>query len=411
MKHKVQCGWDASSFGMRPPRRLWRTGLVAIAGLVVAACGSGSTQSGTTSGCGQVTIGFLGWANPGGATSGTSGGTLDPGDNLAAKMAIDDINSAGGVCGKPVKYVYVPFDETDLQGEQSEFLEMVAKQPTIIVGMVSPDLATLEREVDAAGIPILVDNIEHVVDGVVGDSQWFFGWRPPETVGTVAQVEFAVQTLGAQKVALFQTSDEFGAQFHTVAAAELQQLGIPIVTNQSFPDTATDLTAAVLASKSASITINGGYPAQIAAELTQDQQYGIKMTVVDGLSAMTGIAYGLIPLPLVGNLYGAIPCTTWPPPAAWTTRFEQASGTTIKQFFYPETYDMVRFAAAAITQANTTDPTKILSAVETLKYTSGVCSSLYQSDAQHFMNANTSTVSFSPATGAATIVKTYTANS
>src|SRR5713226_432675 len=77
-----------------------RTVLLAIAGLLVAACGGGSTPSGPTQANGSpILIGVL---DDHAASTAVEGAEME----VNTDLAVSQVNAAGGIHGHPLKVVY-----------------------------------------------------------------------------------------------------------------------------------------------------------------------------------------------------------------------------------------------------------------------------------------------------------------
>lgn len=371
---------------------------------VVAACGSSSSDSSSST-----------------STSGSGGDggfTLDKamkivslieveGESPAANnninngvvMAVDEINAAGGVGGKPISLdrVTTPLNP---QGHVSAVLKALEMDPTVMIGLATTaGIAAVAPSLADGGIPVMSALPGDQPASVIADSDgWLFQPIASATRGTApkAAVDYATGELGATKLAVLYSDAPYGKDGKDTIVAYAKEKGIDIVLERSSAIDATDLTEEVIAVKEsgADAVINWMYPNPLAVQLNQFQQNGVNIPTVASRSASFVFTYGTATGPAISKLYGIQSCNPGSDSPDWSKKYEEKFGQPADDAA-ASTYDEVYIAVAAVLKAQSTDPEAVRSAMEELTYTDGICSKDYhvQGDA-NVMNHNQIAVSF-----------------
>src|SRR6185312_16257039 len=161
--------------------------------------------------------------------------------------------------------------------------------------------------------------------------------------------------------------------------------------DQSFAETATDLTAQVLALKNSGAdgVFSWSYPNTVAVQMKQMAQNGIEIPVLAGTSGALAVASGGIPASLLSKLAIAVPCnmqdTSYSSSVADFAKAYQAEYKTPASINAGWAYDGVMTVARAVKLANSNDPTAVNNAISKIPETSGACGMLKADDA-HVLN-------------------------
>jgi ABC-type branched-subunit amino acid transport system substrate-binding protein len=334
-----------------------------------------------------VTIGFL-WE-----VKGESPIAIDDYNN-GANLAIKQLNAAGGLLGHPVKTFREKLPPLDLQATSSNFLAAVGKKPTALVGIPAPTQSTaLGTAIQRAKIPTLAVDVGDPFDipgsSAGSDYAWFMGNYDPDIAKSL--VNYGLDDAGVNKMAIMAGNDTYGTGGAGWAKDALKAAGKTPATDQSFAETATDLTAQVLALKNSNAdgVFSWSYPNTVAVQMKQMAQNGIEITVLAGTSGALAVASGGIPASLLSKLAIAVPCnmqdTSYSSSVADFAKAYQAEYKTPASINAGWAYDGVMTVARAVKLANSNDPTAVNNAISKIPETSGACGVL-KADEAHVLN-------------------------
>lgn len=390
--------------------------LFTAAALVAGACGDDSKET-TTPGnvagggaAGDLTLNeplkiVFQWE-----VRGESEYAIDDFEN-GARIAVDEINAAGGVGGHKIETVRIASSPVDPQAAVTAFLKGVDEDPDIIIGLGSPIIAAIGSTIDRSGIPTLaVVEDASPIFGTETGSEWLFNMKTPPRPAAEYATKYAIEELKASSVAVLGTNESYGNQGAENIKATLKDAGLsPKVERQFAPD-ASDLTEQVLALGGSDVVVSWAYPNPVAVLLNQMQQNGVTIPVVGGTPATIAVNGGLVEGKAIDNLYTVDYCnphdSSRPQLAKFTEEYRKRYNATPN----PEavlTYDAVYVAVEAVKAAGSTDPGAIRDALRTLKYTDGACDSEYRADGAQILHHQLVIADYS-ADGTAKTVKTYT---
>jgi branched-chain amino acid transport system substrate-binding protein len=170
-----------------------------------------------------------------------------------AKLAVRQINTQGGINGRPLELVLVD-DHSTNTGAIAAFQRLTRARTitAIIVPSFSTEIQALTPYIKRAGIPVMIGGQAPILTHE-GDP-WVFRTRPNQIVEAKVLTTFAVTTLHLTRIAIIHTNDVAGANGKALLLGDLKALGVTPVTDQSFPNHAADLTAQVLAIKKSGAT-------------------------------------------------------------------------------------------------------------------------------------------------------------
>ncbi len=292
-----------------------------------------------------------------------------------ARLAVDELNAAGGVLGRPVELVVE--DNRSVAGESATAAKkLIARDHVaVLIGECSSG-RTLEAApiAQAAGIPLITPAATNPKVTQVGDCIFRVCFIDPFQGDVIAA--FARRRLGLKRAALL---IEAGAPY-SVGLAEyftktFTALGGEIVATQKYSGADTDFRAQLTAIRAAqpdAIFLPGYY---VAAGLVAQQakQLGLKATLLggDGFEA-----------PQLLEIGGAAMDGTYYSTHFATENTGQASQKFVEAYrarhgsvpngLSALTYDAVKLAADAMTRAGTTESVKLRAALAATKDFPGV---------------------------------------
>ena len=227
------------------------TAMVAAAVMALAGCGSSnssssSSSSASTSGTktSKFVLGGL-WPETG------SLAYLAPPELAAEKLAVKDINDAGGVLGNKITTVDADTSDADHADQNtSAALSVLSKNPSFIIGPASSSVVkNTYKSITSQNIPML--SMGATSAGFSGLSDYFFRTVAPDTVQGAVMGNLIAQD-GVQKLAIAVFNDEYGTGLRDTIVKTASAAGVDIIygekdtfdpTETNFSSIATDIKA------------------------------------------------------------------------------------------------------------------------------------------------------------------------
>ena len=270
---------------------------IAILGLAVAGCGSTTT---TAAPSGSTTTaapsGSTTTAAPSGSTTtaAPAGGDIivgailsvtgkyaggEAGINNGTKMAIDEINAAGGVNGQKL-VLSVEDSGSEQAGAVNAYNRVVSKNPLFIVdSAVSSFVLAQMADIQKAAIPTYAMGESPAV--TAQGNPWVLRFSTPDNVTPVAAIQYVLDDLKKTKVALVYVNNDFGKTWNDAIVAEMTKRSMTLATVQVFGADDKDMTAQLTKVKSA------GCDAMIVAADPNTHAVMLKQRIQLGLAGVT----------------------------------------------------------------------------------------------------------------------------
>jgi branched-chain amino acid transport system substrate-binding protein len=190
---------------------------------------------------------LIGVYGPLSGNSAMVGQTLVEGVQLATKQ----INEAGGINGRPIELV-VEDDAQDPATAVSAVNKLIYSDNVVgIIGTVNSSCTLASMEVSqAAEIPHITPISSGAAVTNLGNP-WIARVQASDLLQAGAVVKYAVETLGAKKIACLYQSDDYGTGAMEVIVDEMAKYGVELVANEAFDPNATDVTPQLLKVKEA----------------------------------------------------------------------------------------------------------------------------------------------------------------
>ncbi len=295
-----------------------------------------------------------------------------------ARMAIDELNGRNIVIGgKKIRWVLAPEDDaSDPRAGTAVAQKLVDAHVAAVVGHLNSGTTVPASKIyAAAGIPQISPAATTPVYTRQGFATAFRVVANDELIGRTLATH-AVRTLRAQKIAIIDDRTAFGQGLADEFARGVRSAGggAAIVSRQFTHDKAVDLSAILtqIRAKKPDVIFYGGMDAVAGPLLKQMKTLGIQAKLVSG----DGICSERLPL-LAGDALGddRVICAvaggvTGAQEAAYTAfaeRYRQRYRM-IVQTYAPYAYDATMVFAAAMQQAQSTDPKKFLPALANIDY-------------------------------------------
>jgi branched-chain amino acid transport system substrate-binding protein len=397
----------------REPARLRAIALgVAVVGLTVSACGSNASGGGGRGGGNNDTPKdrsfILGSIEP------LSGSNILTEYVNGVRMAVKDINAAGGIDGK--KVVLKEYDDLlDAQKTVAAARLAIADKVDAVIGMPSSienDAATplLQR----AGILILNAGVSTPVATKEknADPLTFRIMTPmPELI--YAEAQYITNEIKPKSIGMMGLNIDYGQSALPQFKSEFEKAGIKVTSSKLYPYTATDVTSEVIAMKGSDAVLDWSYPNQETVGLKTVGQYGLGgVPYFGGPSSSIINSRNAVAPALQNNLYGVQSCDPNTDSRSyvreWAARYQKAYHE-IPDYSSPSVYDAVYLLKAAIEKADSLNHEKIAKTIEGLTYDKNtMCAPVYKVDDRHQLSHVAVEMSFK--NGKPTQVKQYDAS-
>jgi branched-chain amino acid transport system substrate-binding protein len=288
---------------------------------------------------------------------------------IGAKMAIDEINAAGGVNGNTLTLV-MEDDQTTNPGAIAAFSRLATQSdiPVFLGSIRSTQVDAMSSDIQKLGKPVFIGGTAPQLTHQ--GNKWLFRCRPNDSYSARVIADFGVDTLGLKKWAVVHSTDAFGTGGMNALTAALKAKGLTPALVQGYPNQSPDFSAVVLAVKSSGADVMGSYftfETDLGTFAKQVKQLGVTAKWVGSPSITDATAIKLAG-PALNGTYGIadFAAGSSPEAKAFATKYEGvAKALADNQSSW--TYDAVHIAAQAMIDAKSTDPEKVRDAVLAIK--------------------------------------------
>jgi branched-chain amino acid transport system substrate-binding protein len=286
-----------------------------------------------------------------------------------AKLAVDEINKAGGVLGRPIELT-IEDDQTTNPGVVLAFSKLTgnAEFAGFIGSVRSTQIHAMAPDVVKVGKPVMIGGTDPALTHM--GNPWLFRCRPNDVYSARVIADYGAKILGRRKWAIVHSTDAFGTSGMTNLTESLKRLGIEAALIQGYANNSQDFTPVALAVKQSGADVMGTYmtfePDQgIFAK--QLRQLGVSPTWVGSPTTVTTTALKLAGAALYGS-YAVADFNRDSSSAAkaFAAKYE-AAYRSAPDLFSSWTYDAVTVLARAISDAKSTEPDKIRQAILAIK--------------------------------------------
>ena len=216
------------------------TAAVAALTLALSGCGSSSSSGSASSGASSGFV--LGALFP----QTGSLAYMSPQEEGAVKLALKDINDAGGVLGKKAMSVSADTSDADHADQNTSGTQSVlSKKPSAIIGPASSSVVkNVYKEISAAKVPLI--SMGATSASLSGVDPYFFRTVAPDSVQGAVLGNVIAQD-GVQKLAIASFNDDYGTGLRDTIAKTAEAAGVDVVygADQAFDPTETNFSSLV----------------------------------------------------------------------------------------------------------------------------------------------------------------------
>jgi branched-chain amino acid transport system substrate-binding protein len=197
-----------------------------------------------------------------------------------AELAVEQINRAGGVKGRPLELVFED-DKTTNPGAVAAFQRLLEdKEIVAYLGPIrSTQIQALLPTINEAAIPVMIGGSNYGLTH--SGSKWVFRCRPHDGFSAKVMARTAVEDLKFKKVAVIHASDAFGNGGRDLVVQGLRKFGREPVLVQGYNNGEKDFTAVLTALKQSGadgLITYMTFSTDVGIMAKQIKQLGIKVT-------------------------------------------------------------------------------------------------------------------------------------
>lgn len=288
---------------------------------------------------------------------------------IGAKIAVEQVNKAGGILGKPIELI-TEDDQTTNPGAVLAFSKL-ASQPDIVafLGSIrSTQNHAMAPDILKTGKPVMFGGTDPTLTHM--GNQWLFRCRPNDSYSGRVLADFGMNTIGKKKWAIVHSTDAFGTAGGKALAEAITKGGGTIALDQGYANQSQDFTPVVLAVKQSGADILGSYftfENDLGIFARQLRQLGVTIPYVGSPSIVNVVATKLAGPALYGT-YGVADY------AEESSEGSKAFGKAYREVakLAPDNqaswpYDAIIILAKAMNTAKTTDPKAVREAILAIK--------------------------------------------
>ncbi|MEO8037491.1 MAG: ABC transporter substrate-binding protein [Betaproteobacteria bacterium] len=291
-----------------------------------------------------------------------------------AKLALDEINAAGGVLGRKLELKLEDNQSTN-PGTVLAFSKLFGEGNIVaVIGPIrSTQIQASSPTIAKAGIPTMIGGTDPSLTKV--HNHWVFRARPNDSYSSRVIADFGVNTLKKKKWAIIHSTDAFGSGGMHALSAALKDFGVAPVLVQGYSNNSQDFTPVVLAIKKSGADIIGTYMTNspdVGIFAKQLRQLGVTTEWVGSPSVVSVTAMDLAGPALLG-VYAITDFT--PDASAESSSFAKKYRAAYKldpDVYSSWAYDALKVLALAINTAKSTEPDAIRKAIVGIKDWKGV---------------------------------------
>ncbi len=221
-----------------------------------------------------------------------------------AKLAVEEINAAGGILGRQVE-LQIEDNQSTNPGTVLAYSKLVSQKVIAVLGPLrSTQVQAASPTIAKAKIPAVIGGSDPSLTRV--NNPWIFRVRPNDLYSSRVMAAFGIKELKGKKWAVIHSTDTFGSGGKNALVDALKAQGIEPVLIQGYTNNQQDFTPIVLAIKKSGAEVIGSYMTNspdVAIFARQLRQLGLTIPWVGSTSIVTETAIRLAEEALWGT-YG-----------------------------------------------------------------------------------------------------------
>ncbi|MBN1882935.1 MAG: ABC transporter substrate-binding protein [Deltaproteobacteria bacterium] len=312
--------------------------------------------------------------------------TLGASDGTPAKkgveFAVEEINEAGGINGRPLEVIYEDSKDnaTDAVNAANKLISL-DKVPVIIGPMMSGNTLAAAPIAEDNGVVLISPNATSPKVSEAGE--FIFRGCSRIDMQSEALVKYAVEKYGVKKAAILYSNEPYGEGFAKLLKLYFEEYGVEVVVEESFMRGDTDFKAQLtkISGYEFDLLCVPGYLQETAPAISQARTIGITAPSLGGFGDMAPLYIELAGYAGEGHIITGEYDEDYDTPKnkAFVKKYYQYIKENPKDpnniMFAAITYDMVYLVAEAMKEVGT-DPTAIKDYLDTVSDFDGVTGKL-----------------------------------
>jgi branched-chain amino acid transport system substrate-binding protein len=287
-----------------------------------------------------------------------------------AKLAVEEINKAGGILGRQVELV-IEDDQSSNPGAVLAFSKLAgdASIPAFLGSVRSTQVHAMAPDIAKFGKPMMIGGTDPKLTHM--GAQWLFRCRPNDLYSSRVIADYGVNVLKKKKWALVHSTDAFGTSGMQALTEALKKLGVTPVLVQGYTNNSQDFTPVALAIKQSGADVLGTYMTNEPDQgifAKQLRQLGVNN--IDWVGSPTTVTTTALKLagPALFGTYAVVDFAKDSSPAsrAYADKYIEKYKS-IPDLFGAWAYDAVHVLALAMNNAKSTEPAKVRAAILAIK--------------------------------------------
>jgi branched-chain amino acid transport system substrate-binding protein len=194
----------------------------------------------------------------------------------AIKLALKQINAAGGVNGKLINLI-IEDNQSSNPGALAALQKAVEQDQVLaLVGVVkSTQVMAMSDAIKSYAIPVMIGGTNATL--TKKGNPWLFRIRADDSIAAAAMVKYIKEDTKFTRVGILHDSDAFGTGGATLVEQNAKDAGFTVVANEKYTTREKDFTAQLLTLKNAGaqiMVLYGTNPEDVAIIQRQLQQLG-----------------------------------------------------------------------------------------------------------------------------------------
>lgn len=206
----------------------------------------------------------------------------------AVKLVVANINAAGGIDGKQIEVV-VEDDQCKPEIATNTAAKLVGENVVAVIGHICSGATKAALDIyKESNIVVISPSATSPPLTKSGDYPNFLRTIAPDDAQAVLQVDFALNTLGAKKIAVLHDKGDYGKGLAEFAQAALEGGNAEVVLFEGVTPGAVDYSAVInkIAQSGADTVIYGGYHPEAAQLVGQMKAQGLVLDFIGGDGVM-----------------------------------------------------------------------------------------------------------------------------
>ncbi len=293
-----------------------------------------------------------------------------------AGLAVDEINAAGGVLGRPLQVVPADSLCQPAQGVSALRRLITSDKVSFVVGDICSSVTLAAMPVVAESKVVLINagssHPDITYKAGAGGNVWTFRNYPTDELRTQIVTEYVIKQ-GAKRFSILDVDNDFGRGAAALTKKHLEKLGGTLLSEDYYKSGETDFAPVLTKIKGLKpdVILMYGLPDSVPPLTAQMKAQGMKIKLA-GVAEFT--TPDIIKRSQADVLEGAVEGMSWAPilggaaNQAFVDAYKKKAGGDAPQVHAFTHYESVKLLAKAIAEAGSADPDKVRGALAKIQY-------------------------------------------